>query len=57
MAFRAGSGLSRSSFRVLVATASVVGLLFSPLTAAPANAVPNYPSWADVQNAKKKVAA
>jgi len=57
LAFRAGSGLSRSSFRVLVATASVVGLLFSPLTAAPANAVPNYPSWADVQNAKKKVAA
>jgi cell wall-associated NlpC family hydrolase len=37
--------------------ATVFGLLFSQLAVAPSQAAPNYPSWADVQNAKKKVAA
>lgn len=34
-----------------------MGLLFGSLAVAPAQAAPTYPSWADIQNAKKKVAA
>lgn len=48
MAFRA---------RVLIGAAAAFGLLFTSLAVAPAQAAPTYPSWADIQNAKKKVAA
>ena len=48
MAFRA---------RVLIGAAATLGLLFTSLAVAPAQAAPTYPSWADIQNAKKKVAA
>ena len=48
MAFRA---------RVLIGAAAALGLLFTSLAVAPAQAAPTYPSWADIQNAKKKVAA
>jgi len=43
--------------RVLIGAAAALGLLFTSLAVAPAQAAPTYPSWADIQNAKKKVAA
>ena len=61
MALRALSGIIRNKTRsrvvFSVALGSVAALLAASMLAAPANAVPAYPSWADVQNAKKKVAA
>jgi cell wall-associated NlpC family hydrolase len=43
--------------RVLISAAAAFGLLFTSLAVSPAQAAPTYPSWADIQNAKKKVAA
>jgi len=43
--------------RAVTALGAAVALLASVAVVSPAQAVPTYPSWADVQNAKKKVAA
>lgn len=43
--------------RLLIAVLASVGLLISGVALTPAWAVPDYPSWAEVQAAKKKVAA
>ena len=48
MAFRA---------RGWIAAVAAVTFLLSPMVVSPAHAQPTYPSWADIQNAKKKVAA
>jgi peptidoglycan DL-endopeptidase CwlO len=43
--------------RGLLSALLAVGLFISPMSVSPAQAAPTYPSWADIQNAKKKVAA
>ena len=48
MAFRA---------RGVLAAVLAVSFFITPMGVSPAQATPTYPSWADIQNAKKKVAA
>ena len=48
MAFRA---------RGLLSAVLAVSFFITPMSVTPAQAAPTYPSWADIQNAKKKVAA
>ena len=51
-------GVSRGkTVRFLTGFAATIALLGGFIAAAPAQAVPNYPSWADIQAAKKKVSA
>ncbi|MEY4390573.1 MAG: hypothetical protein RLZZ400_316 [Actinomycetota bacterium] len=48
---------NRAGRRIWVAFALVFAMLLTSNVLAPANAVPSYPSWAEVQAAKKKVKA
>ena len=48
---------NRAGHRLWLTFALVLAFLLSSNTVTPANAVPSYPSWAEVQAAKKKVAA
>jgi len=51
-------GNSRSkTIRVITSLAAAVALIATFATVVPAQAAPNYPSWADIQAAKKKVTA
>jgi len=57
LAFRANSGGLPARFRRGLIGVFTLSLLLSTVPLAPASAAPSYPSWSDIQNAKKKVVA
>jgi len=57
MAVRSSSMQRARAGRFFLAAATALTLSISPIAGAPAEAKPNYPSWSDIQAAKKKVAA
>jgi len=57
MAVRSSMRGARFKITFIAAAAAAFALVFSPLSIAPAQAKPSYPSWSDIQAAKKKVAA
>ena len=57
MAFSAISSGFLLRFKLVSASLLALAILATALPVAPAHAVPAYPSWNDIQNAKKKVVA
>jgi cell wall-associated NlpC family hydrolase len=57
MAFAASSVLSRRVARNLLIAVTAAALVLTSMVVVPSWAAPTYPSWADIQAAKKKAAA